>query len=54
VSAIVKPTESKLLGEQFELRSIIGQQCFDDWDSSLLLVKSDGAGFGKMCALADA
>ena len=43
VSAIMNPTQHQKKREQFKLRAIIGEQCFDDGEFGLLLVMSDGA-----------
>jgi len=48
VSAIMNPTQHQKKREQFKLRAIIGEQCFDDGEFGLLLGMSDGARFGKV------
>jgi hypothetical protein len=48
VSAIMNPTQHHKEREQFKLRGIIGEQCFDDGEFGLLLVMGDGARFGKV------
>jgi hypothetical protein len=53
VSAIMNPTQHQKEREQFKLRGIIGEQCFDDGESGLLLVMSDGVCFGKVSHLPD-
>jgi hypothetical protein len=54
VTAIVDPAQGQILGKQFELRGVVRQQRFDDWEIGLLLVVSDSAGFGKVRTLANA
>ena len=48
VPTIMNPTQHQKKREQFKLRGIIGEQCFDDGEFGLLLGMSYGARFGKV------